>query len=129
MKKKSRIQSIQQFIEIKTKRLNYTRTPYLREYLLQDIADLEQVDRLILALKYEIQQLAQDCANLQAENNKLKYTMTLHGFSDDEVFYYSIIDRVELNRLLKRAMLLGEYKIPQGLQQQNPTNASQIQQN
>ncbi|MCL2682259.1 MAG: hypothetical protein FWE63_02080 [Bacteroidales bacterium] len=127
MKKQSRIQSIQQFIEIKTKRLSYVRTPYLREYLLQDIADLEQVDGLFLAQKKEIQQQQQHNAEQFTEINKLKYTLLLHGLSEDEMFYYSIIDIEELVRLCKRAYYLGEYKIPQRFQKKNstnPTNAS-----
>ena len=90
MKKKPRIQSIQQFIEIKSVRLNYTRTPYLREYLLQDIADLQQVERLFLALKEEMSQLARDYTYLHTEIQNLKFAMKLHGYSDDEIFYYSI---------------------------------------
>ncbi len=57
MKKQFRIKSIKHFIEIKTKRLNYTRTPYLREYLLQDIEDLKQVEWLFAELEAKMREL------------------------------------------------------------------------
>ena len=59
-KKPFRIHSVKQLIEIKTKRLQYTRTPYLREYLLQDIADLEQINWLFYELQEELRKLNED---------------------------------------------------------------------
>ena len=113
MTKKHRIQSIQQLIEMKNKRLDYTRTPYLREYLLQDIADLKQVEMLFAALKNEMRQLKQDYAYLHVETEKLKCAMKCYGLSEDEIYYYSITDIKELHRLWLRAKVFGEYKTPQ----------------
>jgi len=128
-KKQFRIQSVQHLIELKRKRLNFTRIPYLREYLLQDIADLEQVDWLFYDLKKEIQELKNDCGNLTAENNKLECAMRIYGLSDDEIFALSIMDSNELKRLYLLAIYLGEYKIPQRFltKNNNLTNESEIQ--
>jgi len=116
MKRTQKIKSVRQLIDYKTRRLEYTRMTYLREILLKDIADLEQVEDLFWAVKKEKQQLLQDCIELDTENDRLKLMLKLHGLSDDEIFYYSIMQPEELIRLAKRAVFLGEYKIPQRLQ-------------
>jgi len=116
MKKNYQIKSVQQLIDYKTKRLEYTRIPYLREVLLKDIVDLEQIENLFSSEKKEKHQLEQDYAELSAENDRLKLVLKLHRLSDDEIFYYSIMPYEKLLRLAKRALFLGEYKIPQAFQ-------------
>ena len=129
MKKQTRIQSVKHLIELKTKRLNYTRIPYLREYLLQDIADLQQIEWLFFEKSKELKQLNDDYTQQANGINRLECVLKIFGLSDEEIFAYTILDINELKRLYILATQLGEYKIPQRflITNNHKTNESEVQ--
>jgi hypothetical protein len=120
MKKKSRIQSIEQLIEIKNNRLKYTRYPYLREYLLQDIADLKQIEWLFSEKNEELKRLNADYNYLISDIKKLECTLQIFGLSEAEIFAYRLTDISEIQHLCIRAKVFEKYKTP--LRFQTPKN-------
>jgi len=69
----------------------------------------------------EIAELGEHCKILFIAEQKLKLMLLLHGVSEAEIDYYSIMENQDLERLAKRAVLLGEYKTPQHLQTKKST--------
>ncbi len=124
MNKLNSIQSIQRLIAKKQKRLGYVRTPYVREILISDIADLRRIET---ELKTDIDTLIKYGEDQVEGMKRLECALRIHGLSDDEITFYLMAEMREIKTLLIYAQKLGEYKTPQRFLTEKTQPNAQIQ--